>query len=271
MIAPALADNIARKQAARLAADAAALVSVAAWADAPEGVAVLPMIGATVGGVCYGSGHRLAVAEGLRDGSLAVRVDVAGIIRQAIAEEPHDEAQAVYVAGMVAEAVACHEVAHALVASLDRPMGRAAAIASLASLDAREWARPSPAREAEGHHARWGAANIVLQRRAAALRRHEEREFREVFLRAELAGYGLDLDAIDDVLGIVPVEARLRDLLAAGGDVDRRLVAACPGVEERAAVIAQRRRQRAGGEGMVSVSLEEVSDGEHRRIVKAAS
>jgi hypothetical protein len=250
-------------------ADAAALVSVAAWADAPEGVAVLPVTGAPVGGVCFGSGHRTAVAEGLREGMLAVRVDVAGIIRTAIEEEPTDEAQAVYLAGIVAEAVACHEVAHGLVSPLDRPMSREAAIESLAGLDANDWGRPSPAREAEGHNARWAAANIILQRRAARLRRHEERGFRDLFLRADLAGYGLDLDAIADALGRVPDEARLRDLLAAGGEVDRRLAAVCPGVEERAAVIAQRQRHRAAGEKLVS--FEEGSDGKHRGFVAAAS
>ena len=98
--------------------DAEALLAVAAWPDLPAGVALLPLDGRVdAAGASIGSGHDLALANGCRPGAVAVRVDVASIMRQAVTAAPGSPAVALNIAGIVAEAVAIHEAAHAIVAA----------------------------------------------------------------------------------------------------------------------------------------------------------
>ncbi len=233
---------IVARQEPTIRRNAGALVSVAAWADAPEGVAVLAeAVPRARMGSSNGSGHLLARAAGCRDGMIAVRVDVAGIIAAEVDALPDDLDGAVAFASILAECVACHEVAHAIMHRRD---------AMLADGQLGEWyervkalpIRPhEPAVEAGHHDARWAAANVILQRRAAALRPACQRPSRELFLRNDLATYGHDLDAILDVVGSVADTCRLGELLAVEGDAARRLADIVAPDVAMAAIIEHRR------------------------------
>jgi hypothetical protein len=234
--------NIVARQGSGIARNAAALVSVAAWADAPEGVAVLAeAVPRSRLGSCVGSGHLLARAAGCRAGVIAVRVDVAGIIAGEVDALPDDLDGAVAFAAILAECVACHEVAHAIMQRRDAPL----ADGQLGEWFERVKARPirphEPAVEAGHHDARWAATNAILQRRAAALRPACQRRCRELFLRDDLATYGHDLDAILDAVGSVDESRCLGELLAVEGDASRRLADIAAPDATRAAIIEQRR------------------------------
>lgn len=234
----------------RIAADAEALLTVAAWPDLPAGMVVLPLDGCDyAGGMSIGSGHNLALAHGCRPGAVAVRVDVAGAVRTALTAAPDLPAIAVNVAGLVAETVAIHEASHALVADLDAEHDIAGAIARVRAAES-----ATIRCGADAHGPRWAAAVVVLTGRAIRLRPANERHGREDSMRRDLEGYGIDAAAVAAALGDVADEVVLRRLLAAGGDAARRVAAACPPEPERQAVIEHRRRHgAAGGSGTYSM------------------
>jgi hypothetical protein len=255
-----LAANIVAKRSPLIARNASALCAVIAWSDAPAGVAVLPAVdgGDRAGGCCIGSGHTLARAHGYREGVIAVRVNVANIIRAALSDTAGDAVEAIELATVFCESVACHEVAHAVVAPLDQPRDVAQAVALVGRVDQNQMQRKSADAEAAGHHPRWAAAYVVLQRRAMEVRPAVERSAREAFLRADLQGYGHDLDAVADALGDVAPDASLRKLLAPGSGAAIRVAEACRPAAECAAIIEHDRRQRAAGE-LGGVLIEGVS------------
>jgi hypothetical protein len=247
-------ENIVARCVPAIRKDAESLVSVAAWGDAPAGVVLLPMSDADglVGGSCLGSGETLARVHGCREGAIAVRLNVAAMVRSALADAAGDTEQASELARIICEAVACHEVAHAVVAPADEQLDGPEAIALVERAARRRRAGYSAAVEAGHHDARWAAANVVMQRRAMALRPAWERRPRETFLRRDLERYGHELDAIANALGAVAEGDRIRELLAPGSAAARRVEAACRPDAERTAIIEQGQRQRAAGELVAS-------------------
>jgi hypothetical protein len=247
-----LAENIATAQERRLVRDAEAVLAVAAWADLPAGIAVLPMMRTDAGGMCIGSGRLLAVAHELP--GVAVQVDVGGFVRAALGVVPEVEALAggvargrvealaVDVVRRMAEAIAAHELAHALVAPLDVAASAAEAKAIVAACNS----IPFPDL-AECHHPRWAAALVILSRRMLDLRPAAERDDRLAIMRTDIGRYGLDADTIDAALGDVDADASVRELLAPGGAVADRVAAVCPTVAERRAYIEHRRAHGAAG------------------------
>jgi hypothetical protein len=217
--------------------DAEELLAVAAAPDLPAGMVVLPLGGRDdASGSSLGSGHDLALANGCRPGAVAVRVDVAGILRIALTEAADRPGIAIDVARHAAEQIAIHEAAHALIADLDAERSIAEAVARVRAADAR------PAlRDADVHCPRWAAAVVVLAERAIRLRPAEEREDLEWFARKDLRRYGIEAVAVADALGEVADEVRLRELLAADGDAARRVAAVCLPEHERQAVILEHR------------------------------
>ena len=223
--------------------DAEALLAVAAWPDLPAGVALLPLDGRVdAAGASIGSGHDLALANGCRPGAVALRVDVASIVRQAVIAAPGSTAVALNIAGIVAEAVAIHEAAHAIVAEPDAEHDIAEAIARVKAAEA-----ASSRRGADVHCPRWAAAVWILTNRSIRLRPAHERGGREATMRDDLARYGVDTAAVAEALGDVADEVRLRELLATSGDVARRVACACRPEAERQVVIEHRRQHGAAG------------------------
>lgn len=222
------------------------LLAVAAAPDLPAGMVVLPLTpGLQANGASIGSGHDLALANGCRPGAVAVKVDVAGIIGLALDADPNHPDLAIADARVVAEQVAIHEVAHALVADLDGEHGVAEAIARVQAAEAMP-----PRGGADVHHARWAAAYGVLAARAARLRPGQLKSL----VRFELTTlYGIDAVAVAEALGEVADEVSLRELLVVGGAAARRVVAACPPDAERQVVIEHRRQHGAAG-GVVTAT-----------------
>ena len=226
--------------AVEIARDAEALLAVAAAPDLPAGMVVLPLGGRdNASGSSLGSGHDLALANGCRPGAVAVRVDVAGILRIALTEAADRPGIAIDVARHAAEQLTIHETAHALVADLDSEHNIAEAIARVRAADA------MPGRfGADVHCPRWAAAVVALAGRAIPLRPTGEHECLEWFTRNDLERYGIDAAAVAEALGDVADEVRLRELLVADGDAARRVAAVCLPEHERQTVILEYRRQR---------------------------
>jgi hypothetical protein len=236
-------ENIIAAQEYRLVRDAEALLAVAAWADLPAGIAVLPATRADAAGLSLGSGHTMAAAHGLPPGTVAVQVDARGIMRFSVAEAIEAPEVGLKVARQFIEHVAIHEAAHAIVSPLDAEVSVAEAKAIVAACIE----RPTN-EEAACHDARWAAALVILSRRMLGLRPRAERAVRENIVRGDIAHYGLDADAIAEALGEVDADSSVRKLLTPGGAVADRVAAACPPVAERRAWIEHRRPQGAAGE-----------------------
>jgi hypothetical protein len=250
MIAAALTDNIIGRQADIIRRDAEALLAVAAWADLPAGVAVLPLTGRPeASGASIGSGHALALAHGCRPGAVAVRVDVVGIMRAALTASADDAALGILAARPMIEAVAVHELAHALVHDPDDTSTAAEAVALVAACDA-----AALRTGADAHGPRWAAAVVVLTRRVIRLRPAHERPALKAAMHADLQAYGLDAAAVAEALGEIADEEPLRELLAAGGDVACRVARACPPDAERQASINEHRRQHGAAGGVIEAS-----------------
>ena len=258
MIAATLTDIDRHADAIRR--DAEALLTVAAWADLPAGIAILPMTRTDAGGVCIGSGHLLAIAHELRPGAVAVQVDIEALVRKALGAVPQvaatvaDAAREVVetiaadAARRAVEGIAIHEAAHAIVAPADTAASAAEAKAVVTACNATPFADA-----AASHDPRWAAAVVILSRRSWRLRPADEREEREAIMRRDIGNYGLDADAIAEALGDIDAEASVRELLAPGGAVAARVAAACPPEAERRAFIEHRRQHGAAGEvGIVS-------------------
>ena len=114
MIPQALTDNIVRKQLSRLIADAESLLTVAAWRDLPAGLRIIDCAGGRLAGGCLGSGHRLARAHGFRLEAVAVMVAAEHRLRFMLELCDDNLPAALGEAALAMEAVAAHELAHAL-------------------------------------------------------------------------------------------------------------------------------------------------------------
>jgi hypothetical protein len=241
MIAP-LADNIVRKQLPRLIADAEALLRVAAWRDLPAGCRIVNCAGGRLGGFCAGSGHRFAQAHGCRSGAVAVAVAAEHALRRSLEAWADELSVAIAEAAVVVEAVAAHEVAHALVADIDgelRP-GEASILRQLPVAVGTVAVRDSAQRTARDHGAAWAAGIVILSQRCRQYRPRARHRWPEL-LADDLRAVGIDAQAVADAVGDVADDRPLRDLLAAGGMIAARVAAAIPDEAQRAALIAARR------------------------------
>lgn len=239
-----LADNIVAKQLPRLIADAESLLTVAAWPDLPAGLRIINCAGSRLAGFCDGSGHRLAEAHGFRPGAVAVAVAAEDALRVALEWWPDELPDALGEAGVMVEAVAAHELAHALVAVPDADLrpGEAdilrrlpAAVGTIASNDSSE-------RTARDHGPAWAAALVVLYRRCMRHRPWSRRRWAERLDR-ELRGYGIDADAVAAAVGDVADDAVLREILAPQGVIAARVADAIPDAATRARLIAEQQRE----------------------------
>lgn len=250
MIEAALIENIIARHADAIRRDAAAILSVVAWADVPAGVSVLPLVRRPDAlGISIGSGHALALANGCRPGMVAVMADIDETIRSALRASPDDAALGLMAARPMAEALAVHELAHAITSRPDGTGTVAEAAALVAAADSR------PLRTgADVHGPTWAAAVVILTRRVNALRPGYEMRAREAAMQDHLYRYGLDAAAVAAAVGIVPDDARLREVLAPGGDVAGRVAAVCPPEGERQAFIEEYRGQHRAAGDRIEVS-----------------
>ena len=215
MIAP-LADNIVAKQLGRIVADAESLLAVAAWADLPAGLRIIDCAGGRLAGGCLGSGHRLARAHSFRPGAVAVMVAAEYRLRFMLELWDDNLPAALGEAALAIEAVAAHELAHALVADPDDPElqpGEAEALRRLPAAVAAPRATPAE-RTARDHDAAWAAGLVILAERC---RRHRgwARHRWPVVIADDLRSVGIDHEAVAEALGHVGHELPLRCLLAA--------------------------------------------------------
>jgi hypothetical protein len=195
-------------------ADAAALVSVVAHHDFPNGFSVVAdRLPAGTVAVSAGGGVQLAEMYGIRHGRAAVIVDP----RRVEAWEPYR-----------LEALILHESAHAIV-DAERP-GVATAVDTLPA--ARERV---PEREAHGHRPAWAAALSILCRRARPYRRNHDAIARRVAW--DVALYGYDAADLERLTTGVLDDAPLRALLAADGPAASLLELRTPDIETRTAAI----------------------------------
>jgi hypothetical protein len=195
-------------------ADAAALVSVVAYRDFPNGfvVAVDRLPAGTVA-VSAGAGFELARLYGHRHGAACVVVDTRKVETWSAPR---------------IDALILHESSHAIV-DVDRP-GVDTALDTLPTA-----AERVPEREAHGHRPVWAAAVVVLCQRArgcrrmhAALRQH---------VAADLAVYGYAAADLERLTAGVSENAPLRELLAAGTPAAALLELRTPDIETRTAAI----------------------------------
>jgi hypothetical protein len=219
----------------RIVTDAELLLWAVAGADLPAGLRIIDIGRASISGVAIGSGHGLAHAHRLRPGVIAV-----GVALEALAEDVIGLGCAGDDAAFAIEAVAAHELAHALVAPADgeRSPAYKQALRDLPALVAA--LSPSlgePDKEARDHDERWAAAFVAIVRRCIAVRPLERAAW-AACLKADLRRYGIDADAVAEALGDIPAEASLRELLAEGGPVAERVARAVPSLSDRIAVIA---------------------------------
>jgi hypothetical protein len=243
MTAPQVETLVARHEPA-IRRDIEAMLTAIAGGDAPAGVAVLLLDDRPgVVGLAVGSGHALAVVAG-RPGAVAVQVDVEALITPVITALSAAPEAALLAARLVAEQVGIHELAHCLVAPLDDPSPEAAA-ALIAAAD-----ELPPRTGADTHGPRWGAAVVALAQRAILLSPDHEHAARQAALQADLVAYELDAAAIAAAIGEVTDTAAVRELLADGGAVARRVAAACRPEADRQDAIEYRRLHGAARRGL---------------------
>jgi hypothetical protein len=249
MIPQALAENIVQRQLGRIIADAEALLTVVAWRDLPAGLRIIDCAGGRLAGGCLGSGHRLARAHGCRPGAVAVMVAAEYRLRRLLEAWPVDQAAALGEATLAIEAVAAHELAHALIADPD-PELRAGEADTLRRLPAAvAEPRPTPAdRTARDHGAAWAAGLVILGERCRRYR-PGARDRWPVLIADDLEAVGIDAEAVARAVGDVGDELPLRALLAPGGGILERVAEVIPPEPERARLIAQ---AQAAGSGHVA-------------------
>jgi len=249
MIPQALAENIVARQLGRLIADAEALLAVVAWRDLPAGLRIIDIPGGWLAGGSLGSGHRLARAHGCRAGGVAVMVAAGCRLRWLLEAWPDDQPAALGEAALGIEAVAAHELAHVLIADPD-PELRAGEADILRALPAAvDEPRPTPAdRTARDHGPAWAAGLVILGERCRRYRPGARHRW-PVVIADDLAGYGIDAEAVARAVGDVGDEQPLRPLLAPGGGIVERVAEVIPCEPERARLIAQ---AQAAGSGRVA-------------------
>jgi hypothetical protein len=128
------------------------------------------------------------------------------------------------------ETVVAHEVAHSLTQPAD-VMVSAESLRGL-TLTAAAWPAPSPVKLVRDHCPRWAAANLLIASRCSRYRPLARQRWHER-IAGQLAFYGFDSSAVADALGDVGDESSVRDLLAPGSVVSRRVESACPAEAER--------------------------------------
>lgn len=244
MIAPALADNIVRKQLGPLIADAEALLGSAAWPDLPCGLRIVNCAAGRIAGFSLGSGHRLAQAHGHRPGAVAVAVAAEVALQEALAVWADEPAAALGEAGVVIELVAVHELAHAVTNDIDGELQPrdAELLRRLPLAAGRLPGTDTAERTARDHGAAWAAAVAILGRRCSHYRPGARHRWRELLDR-DLRAYGIAPEAVADVVGDVADEGSLRELLAPGAAIVERVADAIPDEAARAALIAHRRNE----------------------------
>jgi len=239
MIPQALAENIVQRQLGRLIADAEALLAVVAWRDLPAGLRIIDCAGGWLAGGSLGSGHNLARAHGCRPGTVAVMAAAEYRLRFML-ELWHDNLPAALgEAALGIEAVAAHELAHALLADPDPELsaGEADILRRLPGAVAEP--RPSPAdRTARAHGAAWAAGLVILGERCRRYRGWARHRW-PVVIADDLGAVGIDAEAVARAVGDVGDELPLRALLAPGGDILERVAEVIPREPERARLIAQ--------------------------------
>jgi hypothetical protein len=249
MIPQAFAENIVARQLGRLIADAEALLAVVARRDLPAGLRIIDCAGGWLAGGSLGSGHKLARAHGCRPGAVAVLVAAEYRLRFML-ELWHDNLPAALgEAGLGIEAVAAHELAHALLADPDPELsaGEGDTLRRLPAAVAEP--RPSPAdRTARDHGAAWAAGLVILGERCRRYRPGARHRW-PVVIADDLGAVGIDAEAVARAVGDVADELPLRELLAPGGGILERVAEAIPCEPERARLIAQ---AQAAGSGHVA-------------------
>lgn len=239
-----LIDNVVAKQLPRLIADAEALLRVAAWPDLPAGLRIIGCAGGRLAGFSCGSGHGLAEAHGFRPGAVAVAVAAEDALRVSLERWPDELPVALGEAAVMVEAVAAHELAHALVAEPDADLrpGAAdilrqlpAAVGTIVSIDSAE-------RAARDHGPAWAAALVVLHRRCMRYRPGARHRWADLLAR-DLRTYGIDADAVAVAVGDVADEAVLRDAFAHQGAIAARVADAIPDAATRARLIVEQQHE----------------------------
>lgn len=241
MIPEALTDNIVAKQLPGLLAGAEALMSVAAWADLPAGLRIVPMPAGRLAGFSIGSGHGLARAHGFRPGRVAVAVAAEGFLRRLLELWPDDTATGLAEAGVYVEFTAAHELAHALIARPDDELrdGEGEILRRLPEAAATIERPDRPERTARDHGAAWAAGIVILAGRCARYRPGARHRWPRL-LGDDLQAVGIDAEAVALAVGDVADELPLRELLAPERDIVRRVAEAIPDDEQRARLIADR-------------------------------
>lgn len=241
MIAQALIDNIVAKQLPRIIADAEWLLTVAAYADLPAGLRIVPMPAGRLSGFSLDSGHRLARAHGFAPGSVAVAVAAEGYLRDLLELWPDDTATGLAEAGLYVEFVTAHELAHAIGHEPDDDLrdGEADILRRLPEAAATIERASDHERTALHHGPEWAAAVVILAGRCARYRpgaRHRWPRLLDVDLRR----VGIDAQAVADAVGDVADELPLRKILAPQGAIVARVAQAIPDEATRALLIAER-------------------------------
>lgn len=224
------------KNADRLAANAAALVRVAAPNDWPGGFAVVAdrLPGRTVG-VAVGAGRGVATLYRLRPGVHAVVVDPWKVCR--------DVATPTAAEVVALEATALHEAAHALTNPDTTPEHAGTLLDDMAEVVPTY----TPAKVAEHHGPRWAAALWVLAERALAVRPRSRAELM-ARVAVDVARYGYTPATLATLVAGVEPGAGLRDMLEPGGPADTLLCARLPDESTRAETIVAAGVVKAGTE-----------------------
>lgn len=253
MIPQALAENIVQRQLGRLIADAEALLAVAAGPDLPAGLRIIDIPGGWLDGGSLGSGHRLARAHGCRPGAVAVMVAAGHRLRFMLELWADNLPAAIGEAALGIEAVAAHELTHALLADAD-PELQAGEADILRALPAAVAVKVPHAAErtAADHGAAWAAGLVILAERCRRHRPGARQRWPEV-IADDLGAVGIDAEAVAWAVGDVADELPLRELLAPGSGILERVAEVIPAEAERARLIARRFAQApAGGSGHVA-------------------
>lgn len=244
-----LAENIVKRQLGRIIADAEALMKVAAWRDLPAGLRIIDCAGGWLAGGSLGSGHRLARAHGCRRGGVAVMVAARYRLRFMLELWADNLPAALGEAALGIEAVAAHELCHALIADPD-PELRPGEADILRALPAAVGSpRPaSPERTAADHGAAWAAGLVILGERCRRYRPGARHRWPEV-IADDLTDYGIDAVAVAGAVGDVADDLPLLELLAPGGGILERVAEVIPCEPARTRIIEQ---ARAAGSGHVA-------------------
>jgi hypothetical protein len=142
-------------------------------------------------------------------------------------------------AAVMIEAVAAHELAHAITADIDGDLqaGEAAILRALPAAVGSVGATDAPERTARDHGPAWAAGIVILSRRCMRYRPGARHRWHGLLDR-DLQARGIDAEAVAVAVGDVADEQPLRELLSPQGATVARVAQAIPSEAERAALIA---------------------------------